>query len=149
MRRSLVLAALCAALTAAPAAQAGATRTVTATYTGSGLDSPAEPVPAMYGDVSGQGSQAEAVTVATLRSDRTVAIRLADQTGGPVLVALVQHLGADSRSDVELGRVCTVSSAPLRLAAPGKPLTAYLLAGSCPAGPSVPTTGTAVLTFRR
>jgi hypothetical protein len=149
MRRALALAATCAALFAGPAAHAGATRTVSADYTGSGVDSPAEPIPAMYGDVSGQGSQAEAVTVVTRLSDRTVAIRMADRTGGAVLAAVVQHLGDDARSDVELGRVCTASRAPLRLAAPGKPLTLYLLAGSCPAGPSVPTTGTAELTFGR
>jgi hypothetical protein len=124
-------------------------RVVTATYLGAGVDSPADPVPAMYGDASGQGGEVEAVTVTTTRNDRTVSLRLVDQDGLPVLAAVVQHLGPDSRSDEELGRVCGSSTRPLRLVAPGKSLTVYLLAGRCPAGPSVPTSGTLTLTVTR
>jgi hypothetical protein len=148
MRRAVLVPALaCTAILASSAYAGPPGRTITVGYTGSGVDSPAEPVPAVYGDASGQGSQAEAVTVATLPSDRTVSVRLADRDGLPVLAAVVQHLGTDSRTDVELGRVCGATAAPLRLAKPGAKLTVYLLAGSCPTGPSVPTTGTATLGF--
>ena len=139
----------CVLLAVSAAAAAPRSRVVTASYLGSGLDSPGDPVPALYGDASGQGGELEAVTVDTNKTDRTVAVHLVDRTGLPVLAAVVQHLGADARSDVELGRVCGASIRPLRLASPGARLTVYLLAGRCPAGPSLPTSGTLSLTFTR
>lgn len=155
MNRFPLLVAVTVALTATalPSTAAPAPdpepRIVTAQYTGGGTDSPGAGVPAMYVRVGAQGGQAASVTVATLRHERTVTVALADTTGAPVLAAVVQHPTGSARDDVELGRVCTGQTGSFRLAAPGRDLTVYPLAGACPAGPSLPTTGTVELTFGR
>lgn len=155
MNRAPLFAATCAFLAAvtvpAAAAPSPATgqRNAAASYTGGGTDSPGAGIPAMYFRVGAQGGQTHAVTVPTLRQERTVTVRLADTTGRQVLAAVVQHPTGDARDDIELGRVCTGQSGRFRLASPGSDLTVYPLAGTCPAGPSLPTTGTVDLAFAR
>jgi hypothetical protein len=143
-----VLAAVAVPAAAAPSPAVGQ-RNVAAAYTGGGTDSPGAGIPAMYIRVGAQGGQTHSVTVPTLRQERTVTVRLADTTGRPVLAAVVQHPTGDARDDIELGRVCTGQSGRFRLASPGSDLTVYPLAGACPAGPSLPTTGTVDLAFSR
>lgn len=152
MRRTAFMFVLtgCVCLVASSAAAAPPrSRTVTASYAGAGLDSPADPVPAQYISAAGQGGQTHAVTLATLRTDRVLSVRFTDTAGQPVLAAVVQRLGADARSDVELGRVCGSSRSPLRLARPGVPVTTYLLTGRCGTDVSVPTIGSVTFTFSR
>lgn len=152
MRRTAFMIVLTGCVSLAPAwatATPTKSRTVTASYAGAGLDSPIVPVPAQYISASGQGGQTHAVTVTTHRTDRALRLRFTDTAGQPVLAAVVQRLGADARSDVELGRVCGASTAALRLARPGVPVTAYLLTGRCSAGASLPTTGSVTFTFSR
>lgn len=153
MNRTPMFVAVCLGVAfAAPAAAApgpDGTRTVAGKYTGGGTDSPGGGVPAMYVRIGAQGGQAASVTVPTFKHERTVTVRLADTTGLPVLAAVVQHPTGDVRDDVELGRVCTGEPGSFRLASPGSDLTVYPLAGTCPAGPSIPTNGTLDLTFTR
>ena len=152
-RIPLLAACVALAASAVPATAAPGTgtppRTLTTSYTGSGTDSPGAGIPAMYIRIGAQGGQTGSVTVPTLKHERTVTVRLADRSGLPVLAAVVQHPTGDARDDVELGRVCTGDTGSFRLAAPGSDLTVYPLAGACPAGPSLPTTGTVELTFTR
>ena len=147
MRRLSVLAALAACAVLAQTAGASPVRTVTATYLGSGLDSVAGVTPALYGDDSGQGGEVQAVTVTPRAGERLISVALTDKLSRPVLAAVVQHLGQATFDDVELGRVCAGTPGRFRLAAPSRPITVYLLAGSCPAGPSLPTTGTVTVQF--
>ena len=145
--RPPVFAALAVGLVLSPTASASPVHSVTATYLASGVDSVAGVTPAMYADVSGQGSEVQAVTVTPWADDRAVTVTLADRLGRPVLAAVVQHLGQDTFNDVELGRVCTGTAGRFRLATPSRPVTVYLLAGSCPTGASLPTTGTVTVRF--
>lgn len=149
MSRLPLLAAIAAAAIMSTPAGAAPVRTVTTPYTGSGVDSVAGVTPALYGDDSGQGSELEAVTVRPRAGERTITVALSDRLERPVLAAVVQHLGQATFDDVELGRVCAGTPRRFRLAADAKPITIYLLTGTCPAGPSVPTTGTVTTGFTR
>ena len=149
MPRPVLLAALAATALVSTPAGAATVRTVTATYVGSGVDSAAGVTPALYGEGSGQGAEVEAVTVSPRAGEKTIGVALSDRLGRPVLAAVVQHRGQAGFDDVELGRVCAGSPRQFRLAAGAKPVTVYLLIGSCPAGASVPTTGTVTMTFTR
>jgi hypothetical protein len=149
MSRFPLLAAVAASVALSTTAGAAPVRTVSAAYTGSGVDSVAGVTPALYGEASGQGSELEAVTLTPRAGEKTITVTLADRLGRPVLAAVVQHLGEATFDDVELGRVCAGAPGRFRLAADAKPVTVYLLTGTCPAGPSVPTTGTVRMGFTR
>lgn len=149
MSRLPLLAAVAATVALSTTAGAAPVRTVTAAYTGSGVDSVGGVTPALYGEASGQGSELEAVTVSPRRGEKTITVALSDRLGRPVLAAVVQHLGEATFDDVELGRVCAGAPGRFHLAADAKPITVYLLTGACPAGPSLPTTGTVTMGFAR
>ena len=149
MSRLPLLAAIAATLIMSPTADAAPVRTVTAAYAGSGVDSVAGVTPALYGEASGQGSELEAVTVSPRAGEKAITVALSDRLGHPVLAAVVQHLGQATFDDVELGHVCTGTPRRFRLAAEAKPVTIYLLTGTCPAGASVPTTGIVSMGFTR
>jgi hypothetical protein len=149
MHRSVPLALLVTTTLAVPAVAAQPAahgRSATGSYTGAGVDSVAGITPSVYGEGSGQGTEFQAVSVDTRRTDRRVTVRVTDRSGRPVQAAVVQHLGSGTSDDVELGRLCGPRNG-FRLARPGRPLTVYLLAGRCGASASVPTTGTVRFTF--
>ena len=146
MRRTIGAATglLVIALAVPAFAGAGGARTVSRAYTGAGVDSVAGVTPEMRGSIHGQGSDAEAVVFATESTDRTMRLTAADQTGLPVRLEFEQTA---ANGDVVLfGRACG-KPASVRLAAPGRPVTVYLLTGSCGSTASVPTTGTVTARF--
>ena len=143
----LAVCTVCAVL--APTAGASPVRTVSATYLGSGVDSLAGVTPALYGSASGQGGEVQAVTLAPQAGEAAITVALTDKSGRPVLAAVVQHLGQEAFDDLELGRTCAGTPGRFRLAAARRPVTVYLLAGSCPSGPSLPTSGTVTVQFSR
>ena len=149
MRRLALLAAILTTTIVSSTAGAAPVRTVTASYVGSGVDSVGGVTPAVYGDASGQGEEAEAVTVTPRAGEKVISVALSDRLGRAVLAAVVQHLGEATFQDVELGRVCAGTPGRFPLAAPGRTITIYLLTGSCPAGPSAPTSGTVTMGFTR
>jgi hypothetical protein len=149
VRRALLLMSAATCLLAVPASAAPPARNVSADYAGGGVDAGVDGVPALYVSGTAQGGQAASVTVPTLPEERAIQVDLTDGTSRPVLAALVQHTSGDPRGDVELGRLCSGDRTSFRLVAPGRPLSVFLLAGSCPTGPSVPTTGTVQLSFTR
>jgi hypothetical protein len=146
-RVPLAAVALALAVGAVPA-QAGVfgkQRTASAEYTAGGVDSPGAGVPGMYVRASAQGGQLASATFATLTTDRAVTVDLADDSGRPVLAAVVQHPTGSARDDVEIGRICGTGT--LRLSHPGHDMTVYPLAGQCNGSPSAPTTGTVTVTL--
>lgn len=151
MRRATFAAAVLAAVAAAalPAqagASAGQERTASAEYTAGGVDSPGAGVPGMYVRATAQGGQLASATFGTRPADRVVTVRLVDDSGRPVLAAVVQHPTGSARDDIEIGRVCGTGT--LRLASQGDDVTVYPLAGQCPGSPSAPTTGTVTVVLR-
>lgn len=151
MRRSLTGTAVVAVTSVALAlpSSAAASRSVTGGYVGGGISSPVAAVPSQYVDVHADGGAVAAVSTTTRRSERWVSVQAADKLGRPVLVAVVQGDTTAGGESVELGRACGTHAARFRLALPGRPVIAYLLAGTCSAGPSTPTTGTVRFTFTR
>lgn len=141
--RRVPLAAVVLVAAAAIPAQAGVSggqaQTATAEYTAGGVDSPGAGVPGMYIRASAQGGQLASATFTTRPTDRAVTVRLVDDTGRPVLAAVVQHPTGSARDDVEIGRVCGTGT--LRLSHPGQDMTVYPLVGQCNGAPSAPTTG--------
>ena len=145
---AVLAAGVALAAPAAAGAPSGPDQTATRDYTGAGVDGVAGVTPAMYGDGSAQGGELEAVTISPPSGDRNVSVRIADRTGQPVLAAVVQHMDGNDAHNVELGRVCGAPGT-FHLARPDRPVTVYLLVGSCGSALSVPTTGTVTFTFRK
>ena len=119
-------------------------------YVAGGLGSVDGATPTVYGEGRAQDSSMQAVSLPTRTRDRWLRVRVADSTGRAVLFSVVQtDSDAAGSPEQELAEQCGKSDRRLRLAKPGRPVTVYLLYGSCGAVASVPTSGTVTATLSR
>ena len=141
--RKIIAVALGAALASGPAAFAAhGSHVERATYTTAG---------GVQGVVNGStnvlGRHLGFVQLATRPQDRTIQLRVRDANGLPVAFDVAQWDATAPDGEHALGSFCS-STPRIRLPAPGKSLAVYIDAGACPAGPSAPSTGTVVATYR-
>jgi hypothetical protein len=142
MRRWVTIVAGLALAVASPAFAAGHRHQESATYrTPGGVQG------VVNGSTNVEGAHLGFVQLASSARDRAVRVTVADATGLPVAFALAQWDAHAPDGEYDLGSYCG-TSALRRLPDPGSSVVVYLNVGSCPDGPSAPTTGTVTALYR-
>lgn len=121
-------------------AAAGTPRTESGPYTVSGVED------VLDGSAGAQGSGQGAASFQTRRKERTISIRLIDDSGNQVFATVKQDQG-DGRY-VVLGEFCGATRTVLRLKLPGRPVMVAPVVGRCDDGHSIPTQGVVEVSFR-
>jgi hypothetical protein len=101
------------------------------------------------GDTVLQGHTLGSVALSPRRAEHHLALQVVDKAGLPVASEVYEDLNGDGKGDVLVGAFCGRTASPLTLHHAGAPVIVYINAGRCPAGPSLPTTGTVSARFSR
>lgn len=142
MRRSITVIVGLAVAAASPAFAGGRGHQESATY-----QTPGGVQGVVNGSVNAQGSHYGYVQLASSARDHAVRVTVSDATGLPVAFALAQWDAHAPNGERDLGSYCGTSTTRA-LPKPGRSVVVYLNVGSCPGGPSVPTTGTVTAVYR-
>lgn len=127
-----------------PSATAIAARTVRAPYV-----TPGGVSGITAGETVVNGASYGAVTIRTMRGERTIGVSVADETGLPVAAELAQDTDGDGANDRAFAAFCGKAHG-IAVPSPGRPVVVYIQAGTCGTGAiSAPTRGTVTATLYR